>query len=214
MKPPPRRLVLRDERHPRLGPGRARLPRHARHRRGDARSRRRGRNRQPSGAEVDLEEGAYLADVGFGDGPLDPIRLVPGAFSSNNYVYGLSRADGDWWRLRNHPNGARRASTSISIPPTRRASPPNAESSRQRPTSHFVQNLFCFRHRPGGTVLLLRGRVLRTVTPQGYTDRVLGSAEDLVATLRDGFSLDLPEAAALWPKIVARHDLVMSEPAS
>ncbi len=77
-----------------------------------------------------------------------------------------------------------------------------------------MQNLFCFRHRPGGTVLLLRGRVLRTVTPQGYTDRVLGSAEDLVATLRDGFSLDLPEAAALWPKIVARHDLVMSEPAS
>ena len=28
---------------------------------------------------VDVPEGAYLADVGFGDGPRDPIRVVPGA---------------------------------------------------------------------------------------------------------------------------------------
>ncbi|MEJ0025635.1 MAG: arylamine N-acetyltransferase [Rhizomicrobium sp.] len=163
--------------------------------------------------KVELDEGLYLADVGFGDGPLDPIRLAPGTFSSNGYVYGLSRADGDWWRLRSHPNGAA-PSFDFDLDPadeTRFAA--KCEELQTAPDSHFVQNLFCFRHHPDGTVLLLRGRVLRTVTPAGYADRVLDSAEDLVATLRDGFSLDLPEAATLWPKIVARHEQVMGRPA-
>jgi N-hydroxyarylamine O-acetyltransferase len=35
---------------------------------------------------------------------------------------------------------------------------------------------------------------------------LLHSADELLATLRDHFGLDVPEAASLWPKVVARHE--------
>src|SRR5260221_3969979 len=58
---------------------------------------------------VELPEGLYLADVGFGDGPLDPIPVRVGAMESHGFVYSLARVndgtDGEWWRLTNHPNG-------------------------------------------------------------------------------------------------------------
>ena len=48
---------------------------------------------------VELPEGIFLADVGFGDGPRDPIRIVPGPFTSHGFAFELSRQGGDWWRL-------------------------------------------------------------------------------------------------------------------
>ena len=67
-------------------------------------------------------------------------------------------------------------------------------------------NLFCFARKSGGKYLQLRGRVLRTVTPAGVGERLLESADDLVTTLRDEFTLDIPEATTLWPKVCARHE--------
>ena len=55
---------------------------------------------------VELPEGLYLADVGFGDGPLDPIRIAPGAFHSGGFTFQIEQADPDWWRLRHHALGA------------------------------------------------------------------------------------------------------------
>ncbi len=78
------------------------------------------------------------------------------------------------------------------------------------PNSHFILNLFCFKHR-ADDILLLRGRVLHTTRPDGYDDRLLESADDLVATLRDDFTLDVPEIAAIWPNVVARHAVVMAQ---
>jgi hypothetical protein len=43
---------------------------------------------------------------------------------------------------------------------------------------------------------------------------LIRNADDLVVTLRDIFALDIPEAAALWPKVVARHDEVIAQKAS
>ena len=162
---------------------------------------------------VDLEEGTYLADVGFGDGPRDPIPVAPGAFTSDGFVYRIERADGDWWRLRSHANGAAPSFDFHLDPADENRLAARCDELQTAPDSHFVLNLFCFARRPDGTVLLQRGRVLRTVTPAGYADRVLDSAEDLVATLREDFRLDVPEAATLWPKIVARHEQVMAQQA-
>jgi len=49
--------------------------------------------------------------------------------------------------------------------------------------------------------------------PDGFTERTLENAEDLVATLRGDFRLDVPEAATLWPRIVVRHEQVMAQQA-
>ena len=57
---------------------------------------------------------------------------------------------------------------------------------------------------PDGLVIL-RGKVVKRVTVDGVMRQELGSPAELVGTLRDVFGLDLPEAAALWPAIEARH---------
>jgi N-hydroxyarylamine O-acetyltransferase len=73
------------------------------------------------------------------------------------------------------------------------------------PASPFVQNLVVQRQREGG-ITILRGRVLRQVRPDGADERLLESADDLLAVLSGEFGLAVPEAASLWPKIVERHE--------
>ena len=48
----------------------------------------------------------------------------------------------------------------------------------------------------------------------GVETRLLNSADELVAVLAHDFSLDVPEAAGLWPRVAARHEVVMAEAAA
>ncbi|MBS1998707.1 MAG: arylamine N-acetyltransferase [Cyanobacteria bacterium SZAS LIN-2] len=164
---------------------------------------------------VDLPEGTYLGDVGFGEGSLDPVRLVPGEFSSNGFKFSLSQDEHHWWRLHKYlPSGAR--SFDFKLEP--------AEDSclafrcaelQSLPESIFVQNLICYRHHEGGYYNLL-GRVLRHIRSADMTDvseRLLENEDDLVTTLKEIFFLDVPEARKIWPKVMARHEEVMQEKA-
>ncbi len=156
---------------------------------------------------VDLADGPWLADVGFGDGPLEPIRLVEGDFTSHGFTYNLTRVDETWWRLRNHRSGA---APSFDFSVARADEDLLAQRCaflQSAPDSIFVQNLICFRHHSTGYDALL-GRELRHVRPQGVSTRVLESADELVLVLSETFNLDVPEAASLWPKICTRHKTV------
>jgi len=53
--------------------------------------------------------------------------------------------------------------------------------------------------------MILRGRILRTVSPNGAENHLIENADELVGVLRSDFDLDVPEVAMLWPKIAARH---------
>ncbi len=160
---------------------------------------------------VALREGQYLADVGFGDGPLDPIQLVEGPFESSGFQFGLARVDNDWWRLTNHPHGSV-PSFDFKLDRVDEARVASMNELLQTwDQSPFVQNAVVQRHTPDGLVLL-RGRSLRRVTPHGYTDRLLTDADDLVETLARDLGLTLPEAATIWPQIVARHEAWLASP--
>ena len=76
--------------------------------------------------------------------------------------------------------------------------------------SIFVQNATCQRHTENG-LYILRGRVLRLLTPREHTDRLVADAGEYVALLDEIFDLQLPDAASLWPKICARHDAVFAQ---
>ena len=158
---------------------------------------------------VDLPDGVYLADAGFGDGSLDPIRVEEGAFSSNGFDYRLSRIDGDWWRMHHHSHGGPKSFDFHLAPADEGKLAARCAHLQAAPDSTFVLNLLCFRQREG-CVEALRGRVLRTVRPDSVHERLLGSAGELVAVLKDVFGLDEPEAASLWPKVCARHEELMS----
>ena len=159
--------------------------------------------------QVELPEGLYLADVGFGDGPIDPIPVREGDFVSGGFTFNVSRVDDGWWRLRHHEFGC---APSFDFKLEKVDEAELAEKCVWMQTSEmspFTQNLFSFRFRDGH-VQVLRGRVVRLVTPQGFTDRTLDSADELVRFLDEECDLKMPEAASLWPRICARHEEVLA----
>jgi len=162
--------------------------------------------------KVVLPEGLWLADVGFGDGPFDPIRIAPGPFTSRGFPWALTQLDANWWRLSDERPGAK--SFDFNLAPADEALLARQCAFLQAaPVSPFVQNLVAQRHTAEGHAIL-RGRTIAQVTPAGSAERVFDSAGDLVATLKDVFALDVPEVATLWPKICARHDAVMAKRAA
>ena len=159
---------------------------------------------------VDLPEGLYLADVGFGDGPRDPIPLKVGAFVSEGFHFGLSRVDDMWWRFSNDPRGGAPTFDFNLEPADEAVLTAKCEFLQTSPQSPFVQNLVVQRHVPGG-LAILRGRTLRELTPAETRERVFEDAADLLSTLRTMFGLDVPEVAELWPRIVTRHEEVLAQ---
>lgn len=159
--------------------------------------------------KVELEEGLHLADVGFGDGPLEPIRIAAGPFESAGFSYTLTQIDATWWRLHNHPLGGAKSFDFTLAPADEALLAARCEELQSVAWSPFVQNLVCQRHTPEG-LTILRGRVVRTVTPCGHADRILNSADELARFLQEAFDLNLPDIAALWPRICERHDAMLA----
>ena len=162
---------------------------------------------------VELPEGLYLADVGFGDGPRNPIRVVPGAFHADGFDFSLRRVDEHWWRLNNDPRGGAPSFDFNLDPANEKLLAEKCDFLQTAPASPFVQNLVVQRHVPHG-LEILRGRTLRTIRADGISNTVIADEDELVKVLKKVFALDVPEAATLWPKIVARHEEVLAQKAA
>nr|MEA2797468.1 N-hydroxyarylamine O-acetyltransferase [Phenylobacterium sp.] len=158
---------------------------------------------------VEIDGQPWIADVGFGDGCQDPFPLREGAMTVGGYAFRLEALDERWWRFHNHEFGGARSFDFVVEPADPELLAGRCEWLQYDPTSHFVLNLIVQRFR-GDTILQLRGRTLRTVTPAGVDIRLLDSADELVAVLASDFGLDVPEAAGLWPRVMARHEEVMA----
>jgi N-hydroxyarylamine O-acetyltransferase len=150
--------------------------------------------------------------VGLGDGSLDPFVLRAGPFSVEGYRFGLARLDRMWWRFQNHDQSNARSFDFIPEPTLPGVLAAHCEWQQTAPESTFVLNLVVQRF-TGDEILQLHGRVLRALRPDSRRERVLDSADDLVRVLSRQFGLDVPEAASLWPRIVARHHEVFEAPA-
>ncbi|MDD3836962.1 MAG: arylamine N-acetyltransferase [Phenylobacterium sp.] len=153
--------------------------------------------------KVDLEE-TWLADVGYGDGPIEPFEPVPGGYEQRGFEFGRELTDDGWLRMRNHRFAPRSFDVRLE-PADEVALAGKCDQLQTAPTSVFVNNAIVQRHTEDGLVLL-RNRTLRRITPQGAEERLVDSPEDYVALLADPFGLDLPEAAPLWPRICAQHE--------
>ena len=162
---------------------------------------------------VEIDGRPWIADVGFGDGCQDPFPLRPGDLEAGGYAFRLEALDERWWRFHNHEFGGAKSFDFVVEPADPELLAGRCDWLQFAPESQFVLNLVAQRFR-GDVILQLRGRTLRTVTPAGVETRLLESAEELVAVLADDFSLDVPEAAGLWPRVVARHAEVMAAAAA
>ncbi len=155
----------------------------------------------------DNQDGWWLADVGFGGSLLEPLPLRDVTTTHTPFRVGLRRQPEGHWRFWENAGG-----DDFSYDFDAEAADESALENKCRvlqsdPGSSFVLNLVAQR-RKHDTHMALRGRVLTTTTSRGRTTQLLDSAEALVAALDSVFGLEISEAAGLWPRILARHELL------
>ena len=153
----------------------------------------------------------YLVDVGFGGSLTEPLALEAAEREDRPYRIELSQLDKGFWRFAEtaHGDGDAFSFDFRAAPADEALFAKKCQFLQTDPASPFTQNLVVQR-RAADTHLSLRGRVLATTHARRVEKRMLGSAEELVATLRDSFDLNVPEAATLWPAICARHEALFT----
>lgn len=147
----------------------------------------------------------YLVDVGFGDGPLEPLPLMPGLYRIGRFDFRLTESGGRWV-LHNHPFGGA-PEFDFTLEPRRIPDfAAKCTELQTSPESGFVKTTVCQRY-DGDDLVALRGAVLRTVTEAGLTERDLTSQAEYQAALEHRFGIQLPaaELGALWQNVWARH---------
>lgn len=150
----------------------------------------------------------YLVDVGFGGSLAAPLPLHAGAERKDTpYRISLSEAAEGYWRFSEIAQSDPFSFDFRLDAADEGLFARKCASLQSDPASSFVQNLVVQR-RTLDTHVGLRGRVLTTIHASHQEKKLLESPEALVATLRERFDLDVPEAASLWPAICARHEVL------
>ena len=153
---------------------------------------------------------SYLVDVGFGGSLAEPLPLKASEREDSPYRLGLSAQDDGYWRFLEMAHEAEPFGFDFrAAPADETLLARKCQFLQTDPASPFVQNLVVKR-RTADTLISLRGRVLQAIHATRVDKRLLNSADELVATLRHSFDLDVPEAATLWPAICARHDALFA----
>jgi N-hydroxyarylamine O-acetyltransferase len=144
----------------------------------------------------------YLADVGFGNGLMEPIPLENGTYQQDYLDYKLKH-DGERWWFENHIYGGAGFDFNLDAHELADFAPQSHELQTWE-GSGFVRNTVCFRLNEQGYVCL-RGAVLTTVTENGQQEQVIDNFADYQRILTDTFDLPLPKTDTLWEKVWAKH---------
>jgi N-hydroxyarylamine O-acetyltransferase len=152
---------------------------------------------------VQLKEGAYLADVGFGDGSIEALPLRQGKYQTGFLEYGISYL-APYWTMHN-PKESNTAGFIFSLEP--RDLPyfsQRCTDLQTNPESGFVRTTVCQRA-TREALYTLRGAVLTVLNAAGRTEHLLETEKEYQEVLQKHFKLELPQAAALWQNIWVRH---------
>lgn len=142
---------------------------------------------------VELEEGAYLADVGFGrDGLVHPLSFAAGAEVRSAGVTHRLRREDDLWVLTAEEAGDPSELYAFTLEPQQ---PVDYEMANHYtstwPTSKFVQTLTAQRSWPGGRAIL-RNRDLTVRAGSSLRTETIRDPEHLLLVLRREFGLSFP----------------------
>lgn len=152
----------------------------------------------------------WLVDAGFGDGLIEPVPLQEGAFENGVMRCALSQIEDGWWRYHNDPRGSAPSFDFHLDMRDQALLEDRCAWLQTHEDSPFVQTAVVQRWRDGEH-LSLRGRVFQRITADNKHVDLLEDSEAFLRTLKEEFKLDFPQAAALWPKICARHEEVFAD---
>jgi N-hydroxyarylamine O-acetyltransferase len=157
--------------------------------------------------KVDLDEGTYIADVGFGMSPTGPLRLVPNiAQETPHESFRLLERDGVY-TLQCNLKGQQWAS--FYLFDLQEQAPVDYQVANHYvatwPTSHFVLTLIAARATPDGRYGLRNNRLSIHRNGSESEQRTLASAAEISAALKELFGVVVPDEAAFAAKL-ARLD--------
>lgn len=145
----------------------------------------------------------YVADVGFGNGFIEPLPLVEGDVTQLGFLkFGLRR-DRELWVVTNDGTGG----PGFDFPLTAARLDQFAaqcHALQTDPASGFVRITVCHRL-ASDAIYSLRGAVLQTLRMDGLSALTLETLPDYRRALEDVFDLRLPEVDTLWAKVWAAH---------
>jgi N-hydroxyarylamine O-acetyltransferase len=151
----------------------------------------------------------WLVDVGFGGSLVEPLPLQASEREDRPYRLRLIETHDGFWRFSEVAQGDPFSFDFRTAPADETLLAERCRYLQTDPASPFVQNVVVQR-RAADTHVSLRGRVLSTIHSSHTDKALLNSADELLATLRDRFHLDVPEVAGLWPAICARHNALFA----
>lgn len=139
--------------------------------------------------KVDLDE-PWLADVGFGDSFLQPLRLTPSIEQADPAgTFRLTRIDERPQLEKLIPDGRWHCQYSFTLQPRNLADfAAMCHYHQTSPESHFTQNRICTRATPDGRLTLSEMKLI--VTNQGQREeKILASEEEWLSTLHNQFGI-------------------------
>jgi len=141
---------------------------------------------------VDLDE-PWLADVGFGDSFIDPLKLEPGLEQSeDNGTFRISEKDGRYIVERKGPHPDWKTEYAFTMLPRRLEDFAGMCHYHQTsPDSHFTQNKICTLATPDGRITLTQGKLI--VTNHGKREeREVTNEDEWRELLKNKFGVVLP----------------------
>lgn len=156
-----------------------------------------------------LDGGPFIAESGWGEGPLDPLPLAEGTVAAGAFSFAVER-DGDAWWVAQHEFGSSPGFRFADAPATLADFAAHHERLSTSADSAFVRTLVV-QQPSGDRIVTLRARTLSVDGPGRRERRVLDDAGAFGAALRDAFGID-PDALGperlgrLWANAVAQHD--------
>ena len=162
--------------------------------------------------KVELEDGTYLADVGFGMSPTGPLRLAPDIEQRTPHeTFRLVRTD----PIFTLQCKLKEEWTSFYCFDLQEQAPIDYQVANYYvstwPTSHFVQSLIAARATPDARYGLRNNRLSIHRLSGESEQRILGSTREVSAALNDLFGVTVPDEAAFavalkrlnWPDFAA-----------
>lgn len=156
------------------------------------------------------DAGAWLVDVGLGDGPAEPLTLAEGEHVQDGYRYRLGPSPfGDGiWRFGHDPSGGFRG---FDVAMETAAMEDFAEMHAFLSTQSSFATTVTVQRRAGERLEILRGCVYVERSPDGAVSREVTDSADWWGLVVDHFGLsygDLAsgERSALWRRVRDGHD--------
>ena len=145
-----------------------------------------------------------VADVGLGDGPLQPFPLEERRWNEGSFSFGLERVDGDWWRFHNHEHGLARTFDFQEKPWTLDDYAPRCAHLQDDENSIFRVLAMTFR-RDATRIRGLRELTSFVVEDGEMTETRVATYEDYVAALTPLIDFELEDGLrTLYDQVSAR----------